>query len=108
MNDEYYQATVKRVNETPALRRYRSILLQYQMNQKHLRWVATADIEEVLDWCRYRRAERRVDRSPRLEPYRDILLYWDWANMDDHLEWVATAPLREILNWCETVKASEE
>ncbi len=57
MNGNYERAAA-RVATSAALQEYEDILLHYQWDNwdEHLQWVAEAEEQEILDWCKTIRA----------------------------------------------------
>jgi hypothetical protein len=51
MESDLYREAERRISDTPELTPYRSILLEYRMNHKHLNWVATGDVAEIVRWA---------------------------------------------------------
>lgn len=49
--DEWYEKAERRVSDTPELNPYRNILLEFRMNDKHIEWVATGDVAEIVRWA---------------------------------------------------------
>lgn len=49
---EWQEKAEGRVNESPKLFAHRDILLLYDWHNigEHMEWVATAPVEEILDW----------------------------------------------------------
>ena len=49
---DYESIAQKRVDDTPELQPYREIIFyDWIEGNEHIRWVATAPIREILDWC---------------------------------------------------------
>lgn len=53
LTDYHAKMAADRVDAEENLREYLDILIDYQWHNQadHLRWVATAPIEEILDWA---------------------------------------------------------
>jgi hypothetical protein len=52
-DEPYAEMSEDRVNAEPSLVPYYDILIEYDWDNQgdHWRWVATADIDEVIDWA---------------------------------------------------------
>ena len=53
MESDLYRKAERRISDTPELEPYRSVLIEYDWPnwEEHIEWVATGDVEEILDWC---------------------------------------------------------
>lgn len=53
MLDDNLTRATKRVDASPELSRYRDLFVEYEWDnqEEHLRWVATAPESELIDWA---------------------------------------------------------
>ena len=50
---KHLEQATDRVNDNEQLAQYKDVLIEYDWDNydEHIEWVATANIDEIIDWC---------------------------------------------------------